>query len=136
MLLQFTVLVMLIVSAQQCLLPVVSRCGFEPFLLLLPRLMFRCFYSLLCVSAQPCQYQEQTAWAAGWELGEDGALLYKNGVDVPCCRSSCVALAWDYPQNLYLVGNMLWLSEASCTLQLRVGWIAGCSLPLALESLA
>lgn len=114
-LLQFTVLVMLTLSAWQCLLPVVGRYGLEPFLLLCPRLVFGCFYSLVCMSAQPCQYQELTAWAVGWELGEDGALLYKNGVDVSCFRSSCVASAWDYPQNLYLAGNKLWLSGASCT---------------------
>lgn len=99
-LLQFTVLVMLTVSAWQCLLPVVGRYGLEPFVLLLPRLVFGCFYSLVCVSAQPCQYQELTAWAVVWELGAERALMYKNDVNVPCFRSSCVELAWDYLQNL------------------------------------
>lgn len=57
----------------------------------------------------------------GWELGADRALMYKNDVNVPCFRSSCVELVWDYLQNLYLVGNVLWLSGAFCTLQLRAG---------------
>lgn len=70
----------------------------------------------------------------GVGAGEDGAWLYKNGVDVPYFRSSCVALAQDY--LVYLVGNTLWLSGASCTLHFRVGWIAGCSSAVALESLA
>lgn len=135
-LLQFIVLVMLTVSAWQCLLPVVGRYGLEPFVLLLPRLVFGCFCSLVCVSVQPCQYQELTAWAVVWELGAERALMYKNDVNVPCFRSSWVELAWDYLQNLYLVGNMLWLSGAFCTLQLRAGWIAGCSSTAALESLA
>jgi len=67
MLLQFTVSVMLTVSAWQCLLPVAGRYVLEP------RLVFGCCCSLVCVSAQPCQYQEQTAWAVGWEPGEDRA---------------------------------------------------------------
>lgn len=67
--------------------------------------------------------QEWTAWAVEWEPGEDGALLCNNSVDVPCFRSSCVALTQDCLQNLYLVGNTPWLSGASCTYSSGQNWL-------------